>query len=98
MIADRIARSITPAIAARLPHGAMYELTRLHFDCATSATPLQLRALLALCPLENVMLGSDFPFLPIGMTTDELDGSGLSPAQQAAINRTNALTLLPRFA
>jgi predicted TIM-barrel fold metal-dependent hydrolase len=43
------------------------------------------------------LLGSDFPFQPIAASEAGFRSLGISPAEQRAIGRTNALKLLPRF-
>jgi hypothetical protein len=41
--------------------------------------------------------GSDYPYLPIGMTATGMTSVGLSPAKQQTIGRNNAIGLLPRL-
>lgn len=84
---------------ARLaPAGYRAEVARLHFDTATAANPIALNALRALVPTENIMFGSDFPYGRQGINLDGLHACGLSDAELAAIERDNALRLIPRLA
>jgi len=47
--------------------------------------------------VSQVMLGSDYPYVPVGATNDGLATLGLSAADLKAIRRDNAVKLLPRF-
>jgi predicted TIM-barrel fold metal-dependent hydrolase len=98
MVADRIAKSATRSVPDLVPNGGMYELQRLRFDVATVTTPIGLGAILKLVAPENVMLGTDYPFMPMAATIPGLDASDLPLAVQAAINRSSAAALMPRFA
>jgi 6-methylsalicylate decarboxylase len=97
MLADRIANSLRRAKLNPSDEG-MATLRRLYFDVATSTTPIGLGALLGLVPADHVMFGTDYPFLPMSLTTSGLDASPLSEGQQACINHRTAASLLPRFA
>jgi predicted TIM-barrel fold metal-dependent hydrolase len=80
------------------PDGYRAELARLHFDTATSTNPIALGALRAVAPVSQILFGSDFPYGRIGPTLAGLDDCGLSEAERAAIERDNALRLVPRLA
>ena len=54
-------------------------------------------ALLAYVPLQQVLFGTDFPYLSVGQNADGMDKIGLSADQLAAIQRGNAMTLIPRL-
>jgi predicted TIM-barrel fold metal-dependent hydrolase len=86
-----------PEIAARVPYGTFYEFKKLHYDVANSANKTSLGALLSLVPAEQLVFGSDFPYVAGAVTANGLDRYGLSPADLAAINRQNALRLFPRL-
>ncbi|MGD1066632.1 MAG: amidohydrolase family protein, partial [Vulcanimicrobiaceae bacterium] len=96
MLAQRITRQAesVPEVAARLPHGAMYELKRLHFDTATSTSTPTLAALRAFLPPDNILLGTDYPYLPPAATLAGLDASGFDPALLQRIYHDNARQLL----
>jgi predicted TIM-barrel fold metal-dependent hydrolase len=99
MVSERIAKSLASTRgAAKLPDDPMLELQRLYFDIATSTSAPALRSLLAFTKPDHIMFGTDYPFLPVGYTADGLDKAGLAVSDQAAINRTTATRLLPRFA
>ena len=83
----------------RLPHGAMHELRRFHYDVAGAANPGALASLLRLVTTARVLFGTDFP--PAGPSLDvvkSLAQIGFSEADLRAIDRENAMRLLPRLA
>jgi predicted TIM-barrel fold metal-dependent hydrolase len=58
-------------------------------------TPYANAALRCLVPITQIMLGSDYPYVPIGDTVDGMRSLGFSPEELDAIGRNNALRLLP---
>ena len=84
-------------LAPHLPNGVLSELKRLHFDVAVSVNPATMAALRNLVPIEQMLFGSDFPYMDIPVTAGALDRFALSPAERQAINRENAARLFPRL-
>ena len=84
-------------IAERVPKGAAYELRRLYYDVANSVNPSSMAALMNLVPTSQLLFGSDFPFVPPGVTANGLDHFGLSSTELQAVNRENAMRLFPRL-
>ncbi len=82
---------------AKVPNGVEYELKRLHYEIANSANRPAMAALMSLVPTSQIMFGSDYPFVPTGVTAGGLKTLKLSAAERQAIGRDNALALLPRF-
>lgn len=82
----------------QVPHGVAYELNKLHYDIANATNPSSMAALLKLVPASQVLLGTDFPYRPVGPTLAGLDDIGLSIPDLRAINRDNAMRLFPRLA
>ena len=83
----------------RLPNGATHELTKFHYDVAGAANPGALASLLKLVTTTQVLFGTDFP--PGGPSLDvvtSLSQIGFSEADLRAIERDNAVRLLPRLA
>lgn len=99
-IVKRIVRlaTIDKKIAARLPDGPLAELKRLNFDTATSTDQENLGAILRLVATDNVVFGSDFPFLPYEATLPGLSKFGFSGEDLTKIERDNALKLFPQVA
>jgi predicted TIM-barrel fold metal-dependent hydrolase len=85
-------------LSARLPGNALAQLQKLYFDTPMVTNTPAMSALLALSTASKVLLGSDTPYLQIEETVSELAGLGLGTADLLAIERENALALLPRLA
>ena len=83
-------------LAAVGPNGIEAELRKLYYDTANSAYAPTMAALLKLVPLSQVLFGSDYPYL--GQNLESMAQVGLSQAELRAIDRENALALLPRLA
>lgn len=98
-LAERIARlEVRPDFKKAVPDGVMAELRRLFYDTALSANPLTFAALLGLVTPASVLFGSDYPFAPeatMAATVRGLAGLGLAAGDLQAIERDNALGLLP---
>jgi predicted TIM-barrel fold metal-dependent hydrolase len=84
--------------AARLPRGVLHELKKFHYDLALTTNPVPVTALLKLVPVSQVLFGTDFP--SGGASVEGVEGlaaCGLAASDLLAIERDNALRLLPRF-
>jgi len=97
MVANRLAGLAhnRPELAARVPNGVKNELSKLYLDVVGVTTPGALTAVLDVVPMSNLLFGTDFPFWSPQTTIQGLAGLKLSPADLAAIERDNALKLLP---
>ena len=86
---------LNPSLNARLPHGVLYELQRFHYDVAQAAHPMALASLTRLVATSQILFGTDFPYRT---TLDHVKGLinfGFGAADLRAIDRDNALKLLP---
>jgi predicted TIM-barrel fold metal-dependent hydrolase len=81
-----------------MPDGYRAEIERLHFDTATSGNAIAMDALRAVAPVSQILFGSDYPYGRIGMNLEGLHSCGLNEADLRAIERENALRLVPRLA
>lgn len=98
VLAGRIAQLATPKDRAeKMPQGLNAELARLHYEMANAANRAAWAALTSVAPVSQIMLGSDYPYVPVGATNDGLATLGMSAAELRAVRRDNALKLLPRF-
>jgi len=89
------------ALAARAPKGGSAYLRDLYYDTALSANPHAFSSLSTLVGADHVLFGSDYPFAPeivTGMTVDGLAASHFSDDERSAIERGNAVRLLPTLA
>jgi len=83
---------------ANVPNGVLYELRKMYYDTAQTANPIAMKALRTLVPVSQIVFGTDFPFRTAVETSNGLTTCGVFNAQELeAIDRGNALRLLPRF-
>jgi 6-methylsalicylate decarboxylase len=91
-----------PALVERAPKGGSAYLSKLFYDTALSANAHALRSLAELVGTEHVLFGSDFPFAPDIATGMQVAGlaayEGYTESERHLVERTNALTLLPKLA
>jgi predicted TIM-barrel fold metal-dependent hydrolase len=81
----------------KAPKGLMYELQKFYYDTAQGNHEGALLALLQMVPPSQVLYGTDFPFRDGAEVIDGLGKHGFSAADRRAIDRDNALRLLPRL-
>ena len=81
----------------RLPKGLMYELKKFYYDTAQANHPGALAALLKLAPISQILYGTDYPFRTGAEETEGLSAQHFSAKDLLAIERENALRLLPRL-
>jgi predicted TIM-barrel fold metal-dependent hydrolase len=99
MLAGRLTEVLgeQQALAERIPHGVMHELERLYYDTASAASPSSMAAILNVVPPQQVLFGTDYPFVKPATAIDGLAHLKLSSSDRLAIDRMNALRLLPRL-
>ena len=87
------------AFEGKFPAGFTAELGKLYYDTASITNDGALRALLAAVPQTQVLFGTDFPMTPVQPTQEvhELDELKIEGELRRAIDRDNALRLLPRI-
>jgi predicted TIM-barrel fold metal-dependent hydrolase len=95
MIAGRIAHYGPPQLATHAVQGIDYELRRLNYDIAGTAYGPAVAALKKLVPVSQILVGSDYPYVPIGDTVDRMHALDFTRDEIQAIGRDNALRLLP---
>ena len=82
---------------AHLPDGPLPEFRKFHYELAQGNTSGQIAALLKMVPVSQVMYGTDYPFRDGAEVNQGIADWGFSPADLEAIERDNALRLLPRI-
>jgi predicted TIM-barrel fold metal-dependent hydrolase len=99
MVANRLVglAKNRPELAARVPNGVKQELSRLYVDVVGVTTPGALQAVLDVVPMANLLFGSDFPFWKPEETIEGLHELKLSAPDLDAIERGNALKLMPNL-
>jgi 6-methylsalicylate decarboxylase len=72
-------------------------MKRLYCDTASAASGPQLAAMLSFYDPSHILFGSDYPFIQPEHVVEELAHYPLSETMRLAIDRENALALLPRL-
>jgi 6-methylsalicylate decarboxylase len=96
-LAGRFERQAATQKYSFLTGGVMPELRKFYYDVAQGNTGPQLAALARLAPISQILFGTDYPFRPGSEAVQGLRDFGFSEADLAAIERDNALALLPRL-
>ena len=78
-----------------VPNGVLHEVKRFYYDTAQANHAGALRALLSLVEVSQLMFGTDYPYRPGSEVVEGLGSYGFSAAELRAIDRDNALRLLP---
>jgi predicted TIM-barrel fold metal-dependent hydrolase len=84
-------------VAARLPNGVEAELKRFYYDTAQAAHPYALASLTKLIPVSQIVFGTDYPYRTAADHVKGLTDYGFSAGDLMAIDRDNALRLLPQL-
>jgi predicted TIM-barrel fold metal-dependent hydrolase len=88
---------INKTLAPRVPNGVEHELRRFYYDTAQAAHPFALASLIRLVPVSQIVFGTDYPYRTAADHVKGLTAYGFSPSDLMAIDRDNALRLLPRL-
>jgi predicted TIM-barrel fold metal-dependent hydrolase len=81
----------------RVPKGVMYELKKFHYDTAQGNHAGALAALMKIVGPSQVLFGTDFPFRDGAEEIGGLSQFRFNPEDLRAIERENALKLLPNL-
>jgi 6-methylsalicylate decarboxylase len=73
------------------------ELRKLYYDTASASSPPSMAALREMAPASNILFGSDYPFVKASVMVEELRHVPMSEGERQAIERDNALALVPRL-
>ena len=79
----------------RMPQGVLHELQKFHYDTAQGNHSGALAALLRIAPPAQLLFGTDFPFRSGAEEIGGLAAFGFEAKDLRAIERDNALGLLP---
>jgi 6-methylsalicylate decarboxylase len=88
---------LDPKLAPRVPKGVMHELKRFYYDTAWAAHPGALASLTKLVDVSQILLGSDYPYRTGADNVQGLSEYGFSTSDLKAIERGNAMRLIPRL-
>ena len=84
--------SSTPPVNSRLHH-----IRRFFYDTAGSANPILMQGIAKLAGLSQIVFGTDYPFGNGSAIAEGMRWVGFTDAQLRAIDRDNALRILPRY-
>jgi 6-methylsalicylate decarboxylase len=93
-----LAATRSSALAKVAPDGIEAELKRLYYDTANAAYRPTMAALLDFAPISQVLFGTDYPSVAVKTNVEDFAKISLTRAQRHAIERGNAVRLMPRFA
>jgi predicted TIM-barrel fold metal-dependent hydrolase len=69
----------------------------MYYDTANASYAPSMAALLKLIPVPQIMFGTDYPYVTGKQNVGPLETDGLSPDDLAAIERGNAMRMIPRL-
>jgi predicted TIM-barrel fold metal-dependent hydrolase len=80
------------------PNGFEAEARKFHYDTAQVPNAAAMSALKHVVPVSQILFGTDVPFGTAKQIADGLIASGVfTPAELYAIDRGNALALMPKY-
>jgi len=99
MLAGRMAETLghRKNSAEVTPNGVGAELRKLYYDTASATAPGAIAALRIMAQASHILFGSDYPFVKAAAEIEELQQTAMTEAEREAIDRGNALALLPRL-
>lgn len=97
-LAGTVGRLPAEQQARLFPNGLTHELAQLFYDVVSVTHPVPMAAIRRLIPITQLTLGSDYPFGSSAPQIGGLHALDLAPAELRAIERDNALRLVPRLA
>jgi predicted TIM-barrel fold metal-dependent hydrolase len=81
------------------PNSRLYHLRRFYYDTAMSANSVQMQALKTIAGVPQILFGTDYPFGADAAKHERgLEKCGFTAEEISAVNRANALKLLPKYA
>jgi 6-methylsalicylate decarboxylase len=81
----------------KLPNGHMHELGKFYYDMAQGNHPGALYALSKIAPVSQYLYGTDYPYRDGAEVNAALAAWDFTPAERMAIDRGNALRMMPRL-
>jgi predicted TIM-barrel fold metal-dependent hydrolase len=85
-------------LAERMPNGVAAELRKLHYDVVGVANAGSFAAVKHMAGISQLLFGTDFPYWAAEVTVKSVTSDiGVDAADMRAIERDNALRLMPRL-
>jgi len=88
---------INKDLAPRVPNGVEHELKRFYYDTAQASHSYAPASLTRLIPISQIVFGTDYPYRTAADHVKGLADHGFTAGDLLAIDRDNALRLLPRL-
>ena len=100
MLAGRVSAIVKAQkhLVEHVPHGAMHEFKKLNYDTVSVFDPVGFNAVKAMVGVPKMLFGTDFPYWEPEANISALTAQDLTPAELRAIERDNALALIPTLA
>jgi len=98
MLAGRMVETLGrhPNAAKVMPNGVLAELRKLYYDTASADSEGSMAALRVMAPLSHILFGTDYPFVKVAEGVKHMQENEMSASDREAIDRGNAIALLPR--
>ena len=98
-VVSRVVGTVSAADLAGTPkpNSKLYHIRRFYYDTAGSANPIAMQGLKTLAGASQIVFGTDVPFGTSAAIGEALESCGLSKEELRAINRGNALRILPKY-
>ena len=98
-VVSRVVGTVSAADLAGTPkpNSKLYHIRRFYYDTAGSANPIAMQGLKTLAGSSQIVFGTDVPYGTSAAIGQALEACGLSRKELRAINRENALRILPKY-
>jgi predicted TIM-barrel fold metal-dependent hydrolase len=98
-VVSRVVGTVSAADLAGTPkpNSKLYHIRRFYYDTAGSANPIAMQGLKTLAGASQIVFGTDVPYGTSAAIGQALELCGLSREELRAINRENALRILPKY-
>jgi predicted TIM-barrel fold metal-dependent hydrolase len=98
-VASRVVGSVSAADLAGTPkpNSKLYHIRRFYYDTAGNANPIVMQGLKRLAGASQIVFGTDVPYGTSAAIGQALESCGFNTEELRAINRDNALRILPKY-
>jgi predicted TIM-barrel fold metal-dependent hydrolase len=99
-VASRVVGTVSEADLSGTPkpNSKLYHIRRFYYDTAGSANPLLMQGMKKLAGVSQLVFGTDVPYGTSAAIGRNLESCGLTKEELRAIDRENAVKILPKYA
>ncbi len=99
-VVSRVVGTVSEADLAGTPppNSKLYHVRRFYYDTAGSANPIAMQGLKTLAGVSQIVFGTDVPYGTSAAIGAALKNCGFTAGELRAIDRENALKILPKYA